>query len=395
MDVDLQISGFKASAIAAGLKKDGELDMALFFSETPAVAAGVFTTNRVKAAPVIFSTENVKKGTARAIIANSGNANACTGERGVRDTRHTAELVARGLGIGSDEVLVSSTGVIGLPLDMGKVESAIPKLIGRLSENGFSDAARAIMTTDTFAKIHMAMGKARGVEYQIMGIAKGAGMIMPNMATMLCFIFTNINVEHQVLAKALSLATRETFNKITVDGDTSTNDMVLALANGTAGNAPLSGSQNQEFTELLKEVMGKLAKDIVRDGEGATKLVEICIKGAVTMEDAAMAARAVANSLLVKTAIYGKDPNWGRIMAAIGRSGAEIEETRVDIWVDDTQIVKAGLGTGIEQEQKAQKIMEHDSFSIIVDLNLGSFQESILTCDISHEYVSINAEYRT
>ncbi len=395
MNSNFTIPGFKASAFSAGIKKDGGLDIALFYSEEDATVSGVFTTNKVKAAPVIFSSKNVKKGKARAIVANSGNANACTGIRGFNDAQHTAQLIAGELGTSPEEVLVASTGVIGLPLDMQKIQAAIPELVKSLSESGFTEAARAIMTTDTFPKIHMATGTVGKCEYGILGIAKGAGMIMPNMATMLCFIFTSIKTDQEFLSKALSTAVQDTFNKITVDGDTSTNDMVLVLANGTAGNGTLSDEDKEQFCGLLKGVMGNLARDIVRDGEGATKVVEIRVRGARTFTDATMGARTIANSLLVKTAIYGKDPNWGRIMAALGRSGAEMDERRVDIWVDDAQIVKAGLGTGVEQERRASGIMEKDSFSVTIDLNLGKYEDHVLTCDISHQYVSINADYRT
>jgi glutamate N-acetyltransferase/amino-acid N-acetyltransferase len=389
------IQGFKGSAVAAGLKKKAEPDLGLIFSEKEAIAAGVFTSNRVKAAPVILSRENILDGRARAIIANSGNANACSGKEGMENARLTADLVASGLGIPPDEVLVASTGVIGAPLNMDLISPAIPNLVDSLSTEGMPRVAEAIMTTDSFPKLKRFDGVAGNVPYRILGIAKGAGMIMPDMATMLCFIMSDILVDVEFLRESLASSVRTTFNRISVDGDTSTNDMVLALANGVAGNRRLSSADHEEFQRGMTRVMGELATMIVRDGEGATKVVQVKIKGAATADDALAAARTVANSSLVKTAFYGQDPNWGRIMAAIGRSGVRMKEEAVHIWIDDLKIVDGGLGTGVELEKKAAEMMGKKEFSVTIDLQQGDCEDRMITCDLTHEYVTINADYRT
>ncbi|MBN1626690.1 MAG: bifunctional glutamate N-acetyltransferase/amino-acid acetyltransferase ArgJ [Deltaproteobacteria bacterium] len=391
----MSVKGFKASSIAAGLKKNKSYDMALIYSEREAVAAGVFTTNKVKAAPVLLSMEHILKGRARAIIANAGNANACTGSEGIRNAELTAELVAGELGIKKEEVLVASTGVIGAQMDMVKVAGAIPGLVGGLSEGNIPLAAEAIMTTDSFPKISIFEGKAGNHPYRILGIAKGAGMIMPDMATMLSFIITDINIEREELKKAISSSVAKTFNRITVDGDTSTNDTVFVLANGAAGNDKLNAYDYEGFRDGLKDVMNDLAVMIVKDGEGASKLVHINIEGAASEKDAMAAARNIANSFLVKTAFYGQDANWGRIMAALGRSGIAMEEKYVSIWIDDIRIVDSGMAVGAEQEKAAAERMKNSSFSVKIKLNIGDYQYKIVTCDLTHEYISINANYRT
>jgi glutamate N-acetyltransferase / amino-acid N-acetyltransferase len=392
---DFLIQGFKASSVAAGLKKNKAADMALIYSEKEAVAAGVFTTNKVKAAPVLISMEHIIKGKARAIIVNAGNANACTGNEGVKNAVLTTELTARGLGINPEEVLIASTGVIGAQIDMNKVGKAIPALIKDLSYNNIPLAAEAIMTTDSFPKISLFEGMAEGAPYRILGFAKGAGMIMPNMATMLSFILTDINIDAGNLKKALSYSVERTFNRITVDGDTSTNDTVLIMANGMAGNNTLNAHDYEKFIAGLQQVMNDLSTMIVKDGEGATKLVFINIKGAASENDAMTAAKNVANSYLVKTAFYGQDANWGRIMAALGRSGIVMEEKEISIQIDDIKIVAGGLAISTDQEIKAAERMKNRSFSLIIDLNIGGYEYSVTTCDLTHEYVSINANYRT
>jgi glutamate N-acetyltransferase/amino-acid N-acetyltransferase len=389
------IRGFRASATSAGLKKDRGLDLALIVSDRECAAAGVFTTNKVKAAPVILSHEHLAGGTARAVISNAGNANACTGEAGLRDARRTAELVARELEIAPEEVLVASTGVIGKALNMEVIEKTIPGLVNALSPEGIPLAARAIMTTDSFPKVTYFEGEVDGGPYRILGIAKGAGMIMPQMATMLCFVLTDILIDADDLRDALVSSTEMTFNRITVDGDTSTNDTVLALANGLAGNKTLSQRECRGFTKGLEKVMGELARMIVQDGEGATKLVNVTVKGAANGSDALRAARAVANSSLVKTAFFGQDPNWGRIMAALGRAGIEMEEGTVDIWIDGVQIVEKGLGKGVEAEEEAAGRMALREFMLEIDLHQGTFEDQIITCDLTHDYIRINADYRT
>ncbi len=394
-DEKLMVRGFKASAVSAGLKKGNVLDIALIFSEREAAAAGVFTTNKVKAAPVLLTQEFIREGKTKAIIANAGNANACTGETGLKDVRDTAELVSKELGIRADEVLVASTGVIGQPLDMDLISAAIPKLADTLSPEGITATAQAIMTTDSFPKISQFEGRVGDKSYRIQGIAKGAGMIMPNMATMLCFIMSDILIETDDLKKALLSSVGESFNRITVDGDTSTNDMVLVLANGVAENGQLSDKDFQEFAHGLSQVMGDLSRMIVQDGEGATKVVDILIRGAHSASDAESAARTVANSSLVKTAFYGQDPNWGRIIAALGRADIRMEEGKVGIWVDDIQIVSNGRGLGVDAEAKAAEKMTGKEFSVTIELQQGSFEDRIVTCDLTHDYVSINADYRT
>ncbi len=389
------VKGFKASAVAAGFKNENDLDMALIFSEKEAAAAGVFTTNKVKAAPVIISHKHIQNGKARAIIANAGNANACTGRTGLDDASRTAEIVAGELGIRSNEVLVASTGVIGLPLNMDLILGAVPGLVGGLSREGIHRAARAIMTTDSFHKVSRYDSRAGGQSYRIVGISKGAGMIMPNMATMLSFAMTDIRIDSQDLKRVLLSSVETTFNRITVDGDTSTNDMVLVMANGMAGNSVLSESDLKGFENGLRHVMGELARMMVEDGEGATKLIPVKIKGARNPSDAINAARTVANSSLVKTAFYGQDPNWGRVMAALGRADIVMHEESVDIWVDDVQIVAGGLGKGAEAEKNAAKIMAEKEFTLTIDLNQGEYEDRIVTCDLTHEYITINANYRT
>ncbi len=389
------IKGFKASAVAAGLKKNGNLDIGLIVSEDEAAAAAVFTTNKVKAAPILLSREHIRTGKARAIIANAGNANACTGQAGLENARRTAELVARALGIRSQEVLVASTGVIGAPLNMDLVSAVVPGMTENLIPEGLPDVAKAIMTTDSFLKTARFDGEIQGHPYRIFGLAKGAGMIMPDMATMLCFVLSDIAVKPAHLQEALLESVKTTFNRITVDGDTSTNDCVLILANGRAGNPNLSQDDDAAFTRGLAAVLDELATMIVRDGEGASKVIHVKVKGAASASDAERAARTIANSALVKTACYGQDPNWGRIMAAVGRSGIAMEEQKVDIWVSDVKIVEGGLGVGREAEARATERMKEKQFALVVDLHRGPHEDRITTCDLTHEYVSINADYRS
>jgi glutamate N-acetyltransferase/amino-acid N-acetyltransferase len=391
---EYRVRGFTASAVKAGLKKDRALDLALIVSEKETAVAGVFTTNKVVAAPVIVSREHVKSGGARAIIANAGNANACTGKAGLNNARRTAQLVADKLGIGVDEVLVASTGVIGQPLNVDRIAEALPALIEGLSPDGIPHAAQAIMTTDSFAKISHFEGSA-GRPYRILGIAKGAGMIMPNMATMLCFMMSDIRIDSHDLNGILSSSVETTFNRISVDGDTSTNDTVLVMANGMAGNRALTEADLKAFAKGLESVMGELAQMIVRDGEGATKVIHMEIKGAHSASDALKAVRTVGNSSLVKTACYGQDPNWGRIMAALGRANIVMDEETVDIRVNDILIVSAGLGKGETAEKKAAEIMLKKEYTLTIDLHQGDFEDRMITCDLTHEYVSINANYRT
>jgi glutamate N-acetyltransferase / amino-acid N-acetyltransferase len=392
---DYSVPGFLASAVSAGLKKTAELDLSLIFSQKKAVTAGVFTTNKVKAAPIILSQERVKHGFIRAVIANAGYANACTGARGLHDAIQTADMAAKELGIAPEETLIASTGVIGAYLPCNLIINALPNLVKNLSPHGFKSIAKALMTTDSFPKISFFKGQADGQPFHILGIAKGAGMIMPNMATMLSFLLTDINIDSQILRPIFRSAVDSTFNRITVDGETSTNDMVLIMANGVAGNKTLNTPDIKEFETGLTDVMGKLSYMIAKDGEGATKAVIIEVHGAASKDDAHRAARVIGNSNLVKTTIFGQDPNWGRIMAALGRAGVTMEEHKVQIWIDGIKIVDGGCMISEEEEKKAAEKMKKEHIPITINLNQGQYKDRIITCDLTYDYIKINAGYRT
>ncbi len=388
-------SGFKAAGVAAGLKKKGKKDLGLMVSQVPATVAGVFTKNRVKAAPVILDRQRIKTGVCQAIIVNSGNANCCTGEQGIRDAETMASLAASELGISEDLVLVASTGVIGEPLPIEKIGAAIPTLVNSLQSEGIPDLARSIMTTDTVPKMVSAHGVVDGKTFTVTGVAKGAGMIRPDMATMLCFAFTDVKVSSEILKEILVKAVNRSFNRITIDGDTSTNDTVLIMANGLSGAVIQSPAQKDVFQKILDEIFLDLAKQLVRDGEGVTKLVEIMVRNAVSDSDAQKVADTVAHSPLVKTAFFGEDANWGRIAGAVGRAGVQIDPDKIDVYFDDVQMVKAGMGQGKTVEAEATKVLKRPEFTLTIDLNSGSGSGSILTCDFSVDYVRINADYRS
>jgi len=389
------VPGFLASAVSAGLKKTGDLDLSLIFSQKRAVAAGVFTTNKVKAAPILLSQGRIQKGFLRAVIANAGYANACTGTQGLHDAIQTADMASKELGIAPEETVVASTGVIGAYLPCNLIIKALPNLVKNLSPYGFSSVAKALMTTDAFPKMSFFEGRADGHPFHLLGIAKGAGMIMPNMATMLSFLLTDINIDSQTLWPLFRSAVESTFNRITVDGDTSTNDMVLIIANGVAGNKTLPLVDRKEFEKGLTDVMGELAYMIAKDGEGATKAVIIEVNSAASKEDAHTAARVVGNSNLVKTTIFGQDPNWGRIMAALGRAGITMEENKVQIWINGIKLVDSGLMISEEEEKKAADKMKGKKITITINLNQGEWKDRITTCDLTYDYVRINAGYRT
>jgi glutamate N-acetyltransferase/amino-acid N-acetyltransferase len=393
----MDIKGFKFAAVEAAIKKPGRLDLALILSETPAAVAAVFTTNKVKAAPVLIDEERVAAGNCRAVVVNSGNANACTGAQGMADALATARQVAGQLGVAEDSVLVASTGVIGVPLPMERLAGAIPMLAGNAGTGTLADVAAAIMTTDTFPKLESREGHAGGVSYTIAGVAKGAGMIMPNMATMLAFLVTDAAVEPDFLRRAFRAGVERSFNAITVDGDTSTNDTALIMANGAAENPLMTDGSREaaEFAALLDDILLSLAKQIVRDGEGATKFVEIRIRGAVTDADAKRAAMAVANSSLVKTAFFGQDANWGRIFAAVGYSGAELDQSRAELFFDDVRMVKDGVFAGSDAEARGTEVLRKKEFSVTVDLHLADGEAVVYTSDLSYDYVKINADSRT
>lgn len=387
--------GFLFSGVVSGLKKNNQKDLGLICSEVNANVAGVFTKNRVQAAPVLIDRERIRSGICRAVIANSGSANCCTGDQGMKDAILEAKLAAYGLNISEELVLVASTGVIGKPLALDKIESAVPELVKSLSPGGINDFAQAIMTTDTVPKIVSRIGNIGGSGFNITGVAKGAGMICPDMATMLCFVCTNAEASPGYLKEALASSVDKSFNRITIDGDTSTNDTVLVMANGMSGASVKSRSEQAYFGKLLDEVLIELAKKVVKDGEGATKLVDVIVKGASSVNDAEKIAKTVANSNLVKTALFGEDANWGRIFAAAGRSGVEFDPGLVDICFDNVLMVKNGMGCGDAAEREATKVLKKSEFAITVDLNAGKGMSSVLTCDFSIDYVKINADYRS
>ncbi len=392
------IQGFKTAAVAAGIKYQGRLDLGLIFCEKPAVCAGVFTTNQVKAAPVVLDQERLKQGRAQAILVNSGCANACTGEPGMAAALKSGALCARALGIPEEMVLLSSTGVIGAPLNMQAIEQAIPGLTASLGEENFDLVSRAIMTTDTVPKTVQRIVQIGGKEVRLMGMAKGAGMIMPNMATMLAFVITDAQIGFPQLHGALVKGVERTFNRITIDGDTSTNDMVLVMASNAADNAWIDEENVaglRIFEDALEDLLKDLALQIVSDGEGATKTITIRVCNARSEEAAEQIARTVANSSLVKTAFFGEDANWGRIFAAMGRSGVRFTPERVDIAFGDVVIVRDGLAVGGDSEARAAEVLKERQIPVSIDLKEGAGCVEVYTCDFSVDYVKINADYRT
>ena len=387
--------GFLFSTVEAAIKKPGRKDLAMIYSEHESVMAGMFTTNSVKAAPVRLDMKLIGKGTGRAVIVNSGNANACTGAQGMKDAVEMGKLAAKVKGIKADEVYVCSTGVIGTPLPMGKIRPQIDILVDGLGNATMDDVAAAIMTTDTFPKIVAKRKKIGNKMITITGICKGAGMIQPNMATMLSFIVTDAVIDKPALDAALRQAVGRSFNRITIDGDMSTNDTVLIMANGAAGNETIKVKSKgyEVFEGALTELAYELSELIVRDGEGATKLVEVEVKNAKSERDAEKGAFAIANSLLVKTAIYGNDANWGRLMAALGYSGIALKEEKTDIYLNGLQVARNGITTGVDKE--ANDRLKDKRIKIVADLHLGKGNAKVLTCDLTEGYVKINAEYRT
>jgi glutamate N-acetyltransferase/amino-acid N-acetyltransferase len=389
------VRGFKAAGVASGLKKSGQKDLGLIFSQVPANAAGLFTRNQVRAAPVHLDKERIKSGVCQAIIVNSGNANCCTGKQGMRDARTMASLAATELGIPEDLVLVASTGVIGEPLAIEKIETAVADLARLLQPEGIPDLARAIMTTDTVYKMVTGQGQLEGKTFTVTGVAKGAGMIRPDMATMLCFVCTDVEATSEVLKEALDKAADQSFNRITIDGDTSTNDTILIMANGLSDAVIQKPTHKTIFQKVLDNIFLDLAKQLVRDGEGVTKLVEVIVRGATSDTDARKVANTVAHSPLVKTAFFGEDANWGRIIGAVGRTDAAVDSDNIDVYFDDVQMVKGGMGCGKTVEAEATKILKKPEFAVTIDLNMGHGSNSIFTCDFSVDYVKINADYRS
>ena len=387
--------GFQAAGVICGLKKNGRKDLGLIFSEAPASVAGVFTQNRIQAAPVQLDRQRITRGACRALIVNSGNANCCTGEQGMRDAIQMAGFAAAGIGVAEDEVLVSSTGVIGEPLPVEKIKIAIPALIGALHGEGIHDFAEAIMTTDTTPKVISRRGELDGKVFTVTGVAKGAGMIRPDMATLLCFVMTDIQASPVLLKEMLKAAVDRSLNRITVDGDTSTNDTVLLMANGLSNAEVFDDAQRDVFQPVLDDVLISLAKWLIKDGEGATKLVEIVVTGAESDQNARRIADTVANSNLFKTALFGEDANWGRILAAVGRAGVAVDPEKIDVWFGPVLMVQDGMGCGKTAEVEATKILKQSEFDITIDLKLKKGQASVFTCDFSIDYVKINADYRS
>jgi glutamate N-acetyltransferase/amino-acid N-acetyltransferase len=394
----MKIKGFFTSAVAAGIRYKDRLDLGLIYSDVPAVTAGVFTSNQVKAAPVVIDQERLKTGRAQAILVNSGSANACTGKLGMDSAYASSSLLSSRLEIDDEMVLLSSTGVIGEQLNLPAFRLSMDELVNGLSEDNFEKVANAIMTTDTVPKLVSKSVTIGDHEVKFMGMAKGAGMIMPNMATMLSFVITDAQISFPELRECLRQATDRTFNRITIDGDTSTNDMVLVMANGTASNAWIDEDNpldRQTFQDTLETVLKDLALQIVNDGEGASKCITIRVCGARSEEDAELMARTVANSPLVKTAFFGEDANWGRILMAMGRSGVRFNPEDVDVAIGDVLLVRDGLAVGKKAEADATEMLKERNIAVRIDLKDGIGCEEIYTCDFSLDYVKINADYRS
>jgi len=407
-----RIPGYRAAGVACGLKQSGQLDLALVVSDHPAMAAGAFTTNAFRAAPVLYDEALLVRRQAppiRAVVINAGNANACTGEAGLHDAERMARLTEDALGLPRDTVLIMSTGVIGHRLPMDKVEQGIRAAVQSLSPSGGAAAARAIITTDLVPKEAFARVDTANCRFSIGGMAKGSGMIHPTLArprsasklphphaTMLSLIVSDACVSAEVLQDALDQAVALSFNRITVDGDTSTNDTVLLLASGQEKATEIKPNSEAYhlFQTALNEVCISLAKQIARDGEGATRLVEVTVRGAVSDSEAERAAKAVATSPLVKTAIFGADPNWGRILAAVGRSGAQVDPQRAKLWLGPIQLVSAGTPLNFDVNS-AREVLRQSEVVICVDLGLASGEATVWTCDLSYKYIEINAEYHT
>jgi glutamate N-acetyltransferase/amino-acid N-acetyltransferase len=388
-------AGFRASGVACGIKKGGNKDLAVVISEDMASVAGVFTTNKVFAAPVSVSREHIKKGTAKAIVINSGNANACNGQEGLDNAVEMCKATGAELGVSGYDVLVASTGIIGVPMPMDNILMGISKAAKKADAVSGKGAAEAIMTTDTYAKEAAVEFDLNGRKVRIGGMAKGAGMINPEMATMIAVITTDARVEPVMLRDLLKEAVETTFNCITVDGDMSTNDTVFIMANGASGvKIGETGKTKRMFAEALKHLTNDLAEEMVKDGEGASKFIQIIVDGARDHKEAKSVGLKVANSLLVKCALFGEDANWGRILAAVGSSGADVDQRNIDVYIADEAVFKKGSGTAFCRD-KVEELMKGKEIDIRVELNKGKGKARILTTDLTYEYVKINAHYRT
>ena len=393
--------GFLASGIHCGLKKNNlKLDLALIYSTVPANSAGVYTKNKVKGAPIYITKEHLSNKKAQAIIINSGNANTCTGEDGLMKAKRMTELQGKALKLKTSDVLVASTGVIGVPLNIDAIKDGIPMLTERLSKEGFDDAASAIMTTDTYKKQLAFEFEINNKKVTIGAMAKGSGMIEPNMGTMLSFITTDLNISGEMLNEALKESVKKSYNRVSVDGDTSTNDMVLVLANGLAKNDEIVEKDESYyiFLEVLNNLNITLAKMIAKDGEGATKLIECIVSNCKCEKDAEILSKSVINSPLVKTAIFGSDANWGRILCALGYSGVNIDPNKVDLSfkssVGEIEICKNGMPL-LFDEVMAKDILLQDEITILINMNSGKHFSTAWGCDLSYDYVKINGDYRS
>ncbi|MBD3376349.1 bifunctional glutamate N-acetyltransferase/amino-acid acetyltransferase ArgJ [candidate division KSB1 bacterium] len=387
--------GFRADGLHCGLK-DEKPDLALIVSDTPAAAAALFTTSSLAAAPVVLCKKQIDSGVAQAILINSGNANACTGEQGMQDARQMIQWTAKALHLVPDTILIASTGVIGHYLPMGIIRNGIARITSSLAINGGERAAEAIMTTDTRPKHRAITFDLQGVPVSIGAIAKGSGMIQPNMATMICIVTTDIAIKAHLLKNALKRVVNGTLNALTIDGEMSTNDCFLALANGQSG-APKIESKNADyetFEKALHQLLLEMTLLLARDGEGATKVITITVREASSEQDAKKAARAIANSMLVKTALYGQDPNWGRIVSAVGSTGIRIDPNGFEIKIAGINVARDGCAIEYD-EKKMQHALAETELSIDISLNCGSFTSQVYTCDLTHEYITINAEYHT
>ncbi len=389
--------GYLVSGVHAGLKSNQKLDMALFCSKLPATTVGLVTTNKVKAAPAKHTEKALKAGAKiQAIVVNTKNANALTGKQGEKDVLKTVSFAAKLLNVPPGSVLAHSTGVIGVPLPMPKILAGVRQAVLRLSRMGGMDAANGIMTTDTFPKASARPLWIAGKNAWLTGFAKGSGMIHPNMATMLVYLLTDVAISQLLLKEALNEAVETSFHRITVDGDVSTNDSVLLLANGACGNKAITVKNEayHTFVKALKDICLDLAKAVVRDGEGATKLVSITVQGAKTPKDAYFAAMSVAKSPLVKTAIFGADPNWGRVLAAVGYSGAAVDEFKVSVAIGGYLLYNGGKKV-VWSRDKLKKILSEKNVDIVVDLRLGKAKDTVYTCDLTDGYIDINGRYTT
>ena len=388
--------GFTAAGVRAGIKKNGNLDVAVIYSEKEAAVAGVFTQNQVAAAPVRVSKIVVNTGTAQAVVANAGCANACTGEQGLRDAEKMCKITAKELNCRDDSVIVASTGVIGVTLPMEKMEAGIKAAVKELSKEGSVNAGNAIITTDTYSKTCATEVTIGGKEVRFGVIAKGSGMIQPNMATMLCFITTDANIDQKLLQEALSEITEVSFNMISVDGDMSTNDMVTIMANGMAGNPKITEKSEdyKKFYATLKTICVELSKKIAADGEGATKFLTIHVHGAESFADAKQVGMSVAKSPLVKTAFFGEDPNWGRVICAVGYSGVKISPEKTIIKFGNVPVYAHSVGAEFDNAALRKVMAEHDIL-IDIDLGEGEAETTVYSCDLSYGYVKINGEYTT